>query len=800
MKHSKRMVRALSFGLCLSLLGTVTMAAAGETFTGAAADITAPEGQVATLLVDGVVTRFDGSDRTYTEADNAQVVYTDELDDAGSRLSSFTAGGADETDNDYAYHAALFVDGSGVVEEKSVTGAIGDGASYDGARAENVTIESTDPSFNGIIVAGGIDYTISKATIRFDTDGDGLQACDFSGKGTAITSFGEGTKLTVEDSEITVSGVANMTLFADSGSTLTVRNSVLHSDGGTLHEGYLNSPSQNTMVAPPWILGIMGNARCTNLEGSNTTMNVIDCETSAAKWAVLSTDSGSNMKLNVVNTTMTLTGSDQMIQADGTYEDADGDPNPFTSRSGYGTYVIGSADEQFLGVTMDVGTYASIFTGGSGTYTNLEAGKTYELTDANGEVSEVYEATEDKVTTINSDTFGFMSHQGTDTINLENGTVVNSNFASFLIKNTQGDTVINITNGVELNTANGILLQVMDNDDSTTGMDTATFSFNTTHEEEAGWPSENGNVSSEMTEDAGTTAAGDMGGMVAADGTMTPPDGGAPMGDPPDGGPGGPGGEGGDMGGGEAGASGPVVNHLNVESSELTGDIYNGSGYYGETAVGVEVNLGKDAVLNGAVAQTETIHTDATAYTSKVLAEGTSAEEAGQLTSFTIAEYYDIGHVANRFYNNGDNTLTVNLTDNAVWNVTGDCLLSALSIGPDAVVQGLRGEVTMTVDGVETAIAPGESYEGEIRLSYTETEAAEETVEAEGSAETPVEEAPAETQEPEETPAETEEAPAEEAPAETDSGMSTGAIAGIVIAVIVVVAIVAAVIVKKKKK
>lgn len=399
-----------------------------------------------------------------------------------------------------------------------------------------MTIEGTDPSFNGIIVAGGIDYTISKANIRFDTDGDGLQACDFSGKGTAITSFGEGTKLTVEDSDISVSGVANMTLFADSGSTMTVRNSKLHSDGGTLHTGYRNSPSQNTMVAPPWILGIMGSSRCTNLEGNNTTMNFIDCETSAAKWAVLSTDSGSNMKLNVVNTTMDLTGNDKVMQADGTYKDENGDPNPFTNRSGYGTYVIGSADEQFLGVTMNVGTYGSIFTGGSGTYTNLEAGKTYELLDANGEVSETYEATEDKITTINSDTFGFMSHQGQDTINLENGTVVNSNFASFLIKNTQGDTVINVTNGVELNTANGILMQVMDNDDSTTGMDTATFSFNTTHEEPAGWPSENGNVSAEMASDS--AASGDMGGMAPPRwhgwryGRHAPPDGDPGMGGP----------------------------------------------------------------------------------------------------------------------------------------------------------------------------------------------------------------------------------------------------------------------------
>ena len=115
-KNVKRMSQAMSLGLCAALMATTALAASGTPYTGAAADITAPAGQQATLLVDGKVTRFDGSDAVYTDADNAEVVYTDDLDDASSRLSSFTAGGADETDNDYAYHAALFVNETGVVD------------------------------------------------------------------------------------------------------------------------------------------------------------------------------------------------------------------------------------------------------------------------------------------------------------------------------------------------------------------------------------------------------------------------------------------------------------------------------------------------------------------------------------------------------------------------------------------------------------------------------------------------------------------------------------------------------------
>ena len=39
-----------------------------------------------------------------------------------------------------------------------------------------------------------------------------------------------------------------------------------------------------------------------------------------------------------------------------------------TGNDGYGTYVIGNATEYLLGTQFDVGSYASIFTGGSATY------------------------------------------------------------------------------------------------------------------------------------------------------------------------------------------------------------------------------------------------------------------------------------------------------------------------------------------------------------------------------------------------------------------------------------------------
>ena len=62
-------------------------------------------------------------------------------------------------------------------------------------------------------------------------------------------------------------------------------------------------------------------------------------------WGVLSTDSGSDCTLVALNTVVANTGD-----------------------SGYGTYVIGNATEYLLGTHFDVGSYATIFTGGTATY------------------------------------------------------------------------------------------------------------------------------------------------------------------------------------------------------------------------------------------------------------------------------------------------------------------------------------------------------------------------------------------------------------------------------------------------
>lgn len=570
-------------------------------------------------------------------------------------IGSWSSGGSE----DYEYDAALYITGEGIDGEKSSTDRVSSGE-YDESGADSITIEDTQSGDNGIIVVDA-DYAISNANINLLTDADGSDTCDFSGKGSAIAVYGSEASVTIEDSTIHTAGVATMPVFADDGATVTIRNSVLQSDGGTLSAEYMNTPDQALMVAPPWILGIMGTSRCTNMMGDNTTTNVIDSETSAGAWAVLSTDAGSDMALNVYNTTLTLNNADESaaspLQAEGG-EISQTLDNPYTVNygSGYGTYAIGDAVETFAGATINVGTYATILTGGSATYTALEAGETYELTNAAGETTATYTAMEDKATEIHSDTFGFMAHQGSNAIALEKGTVVDSGYATFLVKSGSSNETLTATVDDATITNGGVLIQVMDNDDTTNGgmMD-------------ANDP-ENTNGGSQNFKPYHTES----------EGFNT-----------------------------ESATEGNTEQTFTFTNGSYTGNIYNASGSDGMEGTTLNVTFGEGADYSGAIASTSAIHVtydgsvsvkDNGGYAFDDADEAAAFATQYQNTSFTIEEYWSIGQVANLLNDNGANVVNVTLTDDAVWNVTGTSMISSLTIEDNAQVIVPEG-VTLTVNG-----------------------------------------------------------------------------------------------------
>ena len=572
-------------------------------------------------------------------------------------IGSWSSGGSE----DYEYSAALYVTAEGIDEEKSSTERIASGA-YDASSSDGIVIEDTQSGDNGIIVVDA-DYVISNTEINLLTNADGSDTCDFSGRGSAIAVYGPQANVTVEDSTIHTAGVATMPIFADDGATLTIKNSTLQSDGGTLSADYLNTPDQALMVAPPWILGIMGTSRCTNMMGDNTTTNVIDSETSAGAWAVLSTDAGSDMVLNVYDSSLTLNNADESaaapLQAEGGQISQTLD-NPYTVNygSGYGTYAIGNAAETFAGATINVGTYATIFTGGSATYTALEAGETYELKNSAGETTATYTATEDKATEIHSDTFGFMAHQGSNAIALEKGTVVDSGYATFLVKSGSSNETLTATVDDATITNGGVLIQVIDNDDTTNGgMMDADEPENTNGGSQ--------NFKPYHTEDAGFNT--------------------------------------------DAASAGSTAQTFTFTNGDYTGNIYNASGSDGLEGTTLNVTFGEGADYSGAIACTSAIHVT---YEGSVAVKdngGTAFDDADeaaafaaqyQNTSFTIEEYWSIGQVANLVNDNGANAVHVTLTDDAVWTVTDTSLIASLTLEGSARVI-VPESVTLTVGGVE---------------------------------------------------------------------------------------------------
>ena len=544
--------------------------------------------------------------------------------------------------------------GNTIVSDKSAETRIDtgkEGSSYDADSAKGITIDDSEAGHNGILIVNA-DYTIEDSTIKLNTTADGSNTCDFSGKGTAVAVFGD-SEVTIKNTTIETTGVATMPLFVDDGAKAYVHDSTLTSNGGTLYQKYMNSPDQATMVAPPWILGIMGTSRCTNLEGKDSSYGFFGCTTESALWAVLSTDAGSNMYLNAYDTSLTLTQkneSSKVLQATGGQITTKDNPYTVNYGSGYGTYAIGAAVETFAGATLNVGTYANIFTGGSATYKSLVKGETYSVPNGDGTTYE-YTSDKDQASVINSDTFGFMFHQGTNSLDIQSGTEITSGYTTFLMKTGSSDMKATVSvDGAKISNGNGVLIQVMDNDDATNGgMMGADDADNT-----------NGgdmNFKIKHTENEGFNTAQSQ--QDSAEQTFT------------------------------------------FKNGTYEGNIYNASGSDASTektlnGSPLNVTLGEGATLKGAAASTAAIHVTYEGSTAVAANKGFAAKNTedavyqtyldAQNKEFTISEYYDIGQVANLINDNGANDINITLTNDAVWDVTGDSLIDTLTIEGDAKV------------------------------------------------------------------------------------------------------------------
>jgi len=409
------------------------------------ATLTAPSSYSLTLTVNGVET---GQQLVATDDEVEKVgSYTEFVTGVEYRgdivLTPARSNDVSWQGLDFPIRQAVYVGSGGVVPAYSVASAVrGDVAKH---AARGVSIASTGACFDGVYVNDG---TFELTDARIDLDGPGR--CDFIGYGAAAIATGTGGRLVLDGVSIRNRGVVRTGVISDDGATVVVKNSYIECLSGPLPSGYEDTIDLEYMEDCPWMLGIKGDVRATNLLGNNSIAAYINSTVIAQDWGVLSTDSGSDCTMVAVNTDVSTTGA----------------------TGGYGSYLIGNATEHFLGMHYDVGTYACINTGGTAYYgdsTHAAIAAFNESLDLGltaGEIAAIIP----RNTVINSRRWGFMWH-GAGEIHIGGGTIVNSELTTFLNKEQQIVTTVDGSEGAQLNPANGIILQLMENDDPGPGLE-----------------------------------------------------------------------------------------------------------------------------------------------------------------------------------------------------------------------------------------------------------------------------------------------------------------------------------------
>jgi hypothetical protein len=400
--------------------------------------ITAPDGHRLTLTVNGVETGARLAALTDGYGGAAVAIA------AGTYRGTVVLTVAEATDLAYSdltfpFRQAIYVDADGVDEAKSVPSAVRGGTVTD-TGASNIRLLSDGEAFNGVYVTGGGTYTLTHPKIAFDGNG----RCDFIGYGASVVGTGEGTRLVVDGATISNAGVVRTAVIADATANVVVKNSTLHCADGTVPDTYPTAGTGDTryMMTVPWMLGLSGNVRTTNLLGANTKASYINCTVSSEKWGVLSVDGGSDCILTAINSTIANTGG-----------------------QGYGSYAIGNVTEHFLGCTFDVGDYALIHWGASAHYGDSTkaavAGlnESLELGLTSSELNELPV----RSTTIDAGRFMVLWYAA-GSVTIDGGTRVDTGETAFVSKAVAGTVTVDGSGGATVNAGNGVIFQLMDTD------------------------------------------------------------------------------------------------------------------------------------------------------------------------------------------------------------------------------------------------------------------------------------------------------------------------------------------------
>jgi hypothetical protein len=532
--------------------------------------------------------------------------------------------------DNYYFRTAVDIENGKYMADKSVASAVAAGNVTD-SYAKDVKITSVGEKFNGIMVMGDsrFSYSIINPVINFTGNG----ANDFVGYGAGIMTDGK-AEVTIENAKINNTGAVRTAIYVGGDSITKVNNSYIEAHNGTLPAGYEFSVAPGKMMEVPWMLGVTGNLRATNLTG-NGTVYFTNTRFKVQGWGALSTDNvGTTPRLYATKCTVDVT------------------------ESGYGAFTLGTNISTFSNCTFNVKDYGIISQDGSSVFTDG--------------------------TVVNSQRFGAMYWGSGASLTIDKGSVFNTKSTAIQLKG--GATSIVVDNA-KLNPGNGIILQMIANDDP--------------NQMGGGGPGGGGGMPGGA---GGAPPGGAPGGQGGA------PQGGAPAGGgmPSGGVPGGPGGAGGGMPGGGAGGGGggsTAGKDINATFSNmtLTGDMINANTASSALAVSF-----KSAAVTGAITTAKATHT---------------LGPKGEAVDMKHPElYYLIGDVKNTYSATDDKKgVTVALDGKSVWTVDKTSYLTELTIASGGSITAPKGfKVTMTVDGAAKEIKAG-TFKGKIVLSVTKS-------------------------------------------------------------------------------
>jgi hypothetical protein len=504
------------------------------------------------------------------------------------------------------FRAAILIEDGKYVREKSVPAMVQGGKVTDTA-ATGVTLMGSEDNFNGIVVTGNSEYTIEGLKIDFEGEGDN----DFIGYGAGIASFGN-SKVTVNNSEIKFKSVTRCTVHCGGNSVTTFNNCRLSNE----------SPVSDKKGPPTWALGFKGTNRVTQL-CDNATVYYNNCHVQGNGWGVLSIDGGIRVRMYVKDSTIELSGP---------------------RAHGYGAFSIGDALVSYDHCTVNVQGYPLLMGGGEGIN--------------NGEIT--------NGTVINSVRYGVVIFRDAGSeLKVSQRATLNTASSTFVVKGSNSH--LNIDNAV-LNPGNGVILQLMDNDDP--GMGPSRF-------------------------------------IVPIGADMPIPGRDLSVADPKE-----------DV-------------FMNVSNMEVKGDFYNSTTNLKANAIEKVAMPGMPGMSGEALpagvmdtaARQGVKNLDlkfANAKVNGIISAATAAYKEGVviIEDLNSKELNAVTQIAHEPVNNG---VIVSFDKGSVWTVAGTSYLTSLTVANGAVIKAPEGKtLTMTVDGVKKPIGAG-TYKGKIVLSVAKS-------------------------------------------------------------------------------